>query len=133
VKNGLRLSENVEEVSLNKLWWIIFWVSTQVFLLLFDIISDYTLPYIVAPNPCEGKNCGQWCIIGGDMAGQCDGDGKCSFDYGNLGCGRITCWNYKLKCQTVNDLVAMFTLLFNIHFLLQIIFFSINTYGSGFK
>ena len=37
-------------------------------------------------NPCENKGCGDTCISQGDMAGSCDKDGKCSFDYHNLGC-----------------------------------------------
>merc|ERR1712066_600968 len=39
-----------------------------------------------ASNPCKGKNCGDTCIVGGDMAGMCSWDGQCSFEYNNLGC-----------------------------------------------
>jgi len=39
-----------------------------------------------ARNPCEGKNCGDTCIVGGDMAGACDSAGQCSFNYKYLGC-----------------------------------------------
>jgi hypothetical protein len=37
-------------------------------------------------NPCDGKQCGDMCLLEGDMAGQCNSNGDCSFDYGNLGC-----------------------------------------------
>ena len=31
--------------------------------------------------PCTGKECGETCVVEGDMAGMCDLDGKCSFEY----------------------------------------------------
>jgi len=37
-------------------------------------------------DPCDGKTCGEMCIIGAHTAGQCDVSGECSFDYNNLGC-----------------------------------------------
>jgi tyrosinase len=40
-------------------------------------------------NPCNNKACGDTCIMEGDMAGMCNNDGVCSFDYGNLGCGIV--------------------------------------------
>ena len=37
---------------------------------------------------CDGKVCGDNCIVEGDMAGLCDSHGKCSFDYDNIKCGK---------------------------------------------
>ena len=37
---------------------------------------------------CDGKVCGDTCIVERDMAGMCDSQGKCSFDYDNLKCGK---------------------------------------------
>jgi choice-of-anchor A domain-containing protein len=39
-----------------------------------------------AEDPCGDKDCGDTCIVNGDMAGMCNSAGDCSFDYGNLGC-----------------------------------------------
>lgn len=35
-------------------------------------------------QPCHEKKCGETCVVEGDMAGLCDLDGKCSFDYSGV-------------------------------------------------
>ena len=62
---------------------------TNVYFVLFRNINVCTFLYIIAPDPCKDKKCGEICAIG-DIAGQCDSEGHCSFDYENLGCGKIT-------------------------------------------
>ena len=72
--------------NLNLCLFCLYYVS-----LLFHIINDYIIPYTIAKDPCEGKKCGEMCVVESDMAGgRCNGDGQCSFDYKGLGCGKIS-------------------------------------------
>ena len=50
----------------------------------------------IGDDLCEGKQCGDTCVVEGDMAGQCNATLDCSFDYDNLGCDGNTlffCFN----------------------------------------
>ena len=42
---------------------------------------------------CDGKGCGDSCTIDGDIAGLCDTHGKCSVEYDNIKCGKMSFLN----------------------------------------
>ena len=37
-------------------------------------------------DPSKGKDCGEICVVEGDIAGECNITGQCSFELDNLGC-----------------------------------------------
>ena len=80
-------------ICINKGKEVIFLLNYVVYIsFTLDIINDYTIPYIIAPDPCKGKTCGEMCLSGEwrSARGRCNSTGHCSFTRERLGCGKIS-------------------------------------------